>query len=68
MDQKTESGGRNLNNGNTFTAVIRDVVANLNLEPNHGLIVRCLAGHIVVGVASDKEERAFREFCASLDL
>ncbi|MES2474741.1 MAG: hypothetical protein V4640_03095 [Verrucomicrobiota bacterium] len=55
-----------LYNGNTFTAIIRDVVANLILEPNQGLILRSLAGHIVAGVASDEEAQAFREFCASL--
>ncbi len=55
-----------LYNGNTFTAIIRDVVANLNLEPNQGLIIRSLAGHIVAGVASDEETEAFREFCACL--
>lgn len=55
-----------LYNGNTFTAIIRDVVANLNLEANQGLVVRSLAGHIVAGVADDEEIRAFREFCASL--
>lgn len=55
-----------LYNGNTFTAIIRDVVENLNLLPNQGHIIRSLAGHIVAGVASDEEERAFRDFCASL--
>lgn len=55
-----------LYNGNTFTAIIRDVVENLNLLPNQGHIIRSLAGHIVAGVASDEEERAFREFCANL--
>ena len=54
-------------NGNTFTAIIRDVVANLNLEPHQAQIVRSLAGHIVAGVASDEEARAFRQFCESLD-
>ncbi len=56
-----------LYNGNTFTAIIRDVVANPNLEPNQGLIIRSLAGHIIAGGASDEETEAFREFCASLD-
>ena len=56
-----------LYNGNTFTAIIRDVVASLNLEAGQNQIVRSLAGHIVAGVASDEETRAFREFCASLD-
>ncbi|MEO5914947.1 MAG: hypothetical protein ABIS50_11985 [Luteolibacter sp.] len=53
-------------NGNTFTAIIRDVVINLNLKSDQNQIVRSLAGHIVAGVASDEETRAFREFCASL--
>lgn len=53
-------------NGNTFTAIIRDVVTNLNLEPNQCIVVRSLAGHIVAGVASDEEMQAFREFCVSL--
>lgn len=53
-------------NGNTFTAIIRDVVANLHLNPPQALIIRSLAGHIVAGVASDEVTRAFREFCVSL--
>lgn len=53
-------------NGNTFTAIIRDVVANLKLEPHQAQIVRSLAGHIVAGVASDEEARAFSEFCSSM--
>ncbi|NQW99503.1 hypothetical protein HQ447_02505 [bacterium] len=53
-------------NGNTFSAIIRDVVASLNLEAYQAQIVRSLAGHIVAGVASDEEERAFSDFCASL--
>ncbi len=55
-----------LYNGNTFTAIIRDVVANLGLEPRRHVILRSLAGHIVAGVARDEETLAFREFCASL--
>lgn len=55
-----------VNNGKTFTSIIRDVVANLNLEPNQSPIIRSLAGHIVAGVASDEETQAFREFCISL--
>jgi hypothetical protein len=53
-------------NGNTFAAIIRDVVNCLNLEPHRGQIVRSLAGHIVAGVASDEETRAFREFCETM--
>jgi hypothetical protein len=53
-------------NGNTFTAIVRDVVGNLNLQPHQSLIIRSLAGHISAGVASDEETEAFREFCAGL--
>lgn len=53
-------------NGNTFSSVIQLVIRNLILEPGQHQIVRSLAGHIVAGVASDEETRAFREFCASL--
>ena len=56
-----------LYNGNTFTAIIRDVVGNLNLEPYQSQIIRSLADHIVAGVGSDEEARAFQEFCESLD-
>ena len=54
-------------NGNTFVAIIRDVITSLNLEPNQSQLIRSLAGHIVAGVASEVEMQAFREFCASLD-
>lgn len=56
-----------LYNGNTFTAVIRDVVTRLGGSPSETQIVRSLAGHIVAGVASDEETAAFRDFCRSLD-
>jgi hypothetical protein len=54
-------------NGNTFAAIIRDVVRSLALRPDKEVIVRSLAGHIVAGVATDAEEKAFREFCDALD-
>ena len=54
-------------NGNTFAAIIRDVIAQQNLAPEIFSIVRSLVGHIVAGVATDEEERAFRKFCESLD-
>ena len=41
-------------NGNTFAGIIRDVI-------------RELGGHIVAGVSTGEEEKAFREFCESLD-
>ena len=53
-------------NGNTFSSIIQLVLRTLPLDPSQHLIVRSLAGHIVAGVASDEETRAFREFCASL--
>ena len=54
-------------NGNTFAAIIRDVIAQQCLAPELFTIVRSLAGHIVAGVASDEEEKAFRRFCESLE-
>lgn len=53
-------------NGNTFAAIIRDVIASLNLPPDQAVVVRSLAGHIVAGVASHEEEKAFCKFCESL--
>lgn len=55
-----------LYNGNTFTAIIRDVIRSLNLPADQAVVVRSLAGHIVAGVASEEEEAAFREFCEGL--
>ena len=54
-------------NGNTFAAIIRDVIAQQSLAPELISIVRSLAGHIVAGVATDEEEKAFRRFCESLE-
>ena len=53
-------------NGNTFAAIARILVKRLNLESTQEQIARSLAGHIVAGVASDEEIKAFREFCESL--
>jgi hypothetical protein len=50
-------------NGNTFAAIIRDVVNGLKLPEPLAFTIRSLAGHIVSGVASEEEVRAFREFC-----
>lgn len=55
-----------LYNGNTFSSIIALVIRKLDLPPDQAQIIRSLAGHIVAGVASDEEARAFREFCASL--
>lgn len=54
-------------NGNTFAAIIRDVIGLMNLPTEQTVVVRSLAGHIVTGVATGEEEKAFREFCDSLD-
>ncbi len=54
-------------NGNTFAAIARILVRNLNLDTEVEHIARSLAGHIVAGVASDEEVEAFRKFCGSLD-
>jgi hypothetical protein len=53
-------------NGNTFAAIARIVVKKLSIDPTQEQLARSLAGHIVAGVASDEEVRAFRKFCESL--
>ena len=53
-------------NGNTFTAIIRDVISSLELEGASAYIMRSLAGHIVAGVATEEEVRAFRDLSAKL--
>jgi len=54
-------------NGNTFVSIIALVVRALNLLADKAYVVRSLAGHIVAGVATDAEAKAFREFCEELD-
>lgn len=54
-------------NGNTFAAVARDVIQNLALHADEAYIIRSLAGHIVAGVATEEEVRAFREFCDGME-
>jgi len=54
-------------NGNTFAAIIRDVLAGLSLPAPEAAVVRSMAEHIVSGVATEKEERAVKDFCAKLD-
>ena len=53
-------------NGNTFAAIIRDVINQMDLPEQRKAVARSLAGHIVAGVATAEEENAFREFCAGL--
>lgn len=55
-------------NGNTFASIIAVVIKRLPLPPDQALVVRSLAGHIVAGVASDEEVRAFRCFCDQLQV
>jgi hypothetical protein len=50
-------------NGNTFAAVIRDVIHQLKISEMERVVLRSLAGHIVAGVASEEEEKEFRKFC-----
>lgn len=53
-------------NGNTFAAIARILVRRLNLDPEREFLGRSLAGHIVAGVASEEEVKAFQKFCADL--
>jgi hypothetical protein len=46
-------------NGNTFVAVIRQVISGLNLPPDQAAVFRSLAGHIVAGTATPEEQTAF---------
>lgn len=50
-------------NGNTFAAIARVLIDQLNLSAGRAAVVRSLVGHIVAGVASDQENAAFRSFC-----
>ena len=52
-------------NGNTFAAIARLLIGEMNLPPTQAAVIRSLAGHIVAGVASDEEVKAFREFSDS---
>ena len=50
-------------NGNTFAAVIRDVIQQIPMAEVERATVRGLAGHIVAGVASTEEVKGFQTFC-----
>ena len=54
-------------NGNTFASIIALVIKRLPLSAEKAYIIRSLAGHIVAGVATDEEVRAFREFCDQME-
>ncbi len=53
-------------NGNTFAAIMALVVKRMDLPADQAFIVRSLAGHIVSGVATDEEVKAFQAFSDSL--
>ncbi len=53
-------------NGNTFSAIARALIESLEISRDTAALARSLAGHIVAGVASEEEVRAFRKFCESL--
>lgn len=53
-------------NGNTFAAIARLLIDHLGLPGGQAAAVRSLAGHIVAGVASDEEIKAFQAFSDSL--
>ena len=48
-------------NGNTFVAVIRQVISKLPLPAEQVAALRSLAGHTVAGTATPKEQIAFKE-------
>ena len=50
-------------NGNTFAAVVRDVIHQLPMVAVEKSAARSLAGHIVAGVASREEVEEFQRFC-----
>lgn len=54
-------------NGNTFASIIALVIKKLALPAEQAYIIRSLAGHIVAGVATDEEVRAFHEFCERMN-
>ncbi len=52
-------------NGNTFAAIARSLISSLNLPAPMVAVIRSLAGHIVAGVATDEEVKAFKAFSDS---
>lgn len=48
-------------NGNTFVAIIRQVLSGPALAPVDAAVLRSLAGHIVAGTAHADEEDKFRQ-------
>lgn len=54
-------------NGNTFAAIIRDVIYSMSLPPEEAYVLRSLVGHIVAGVSTGEEEAALAAFSDSLE-
>ena len=54
-------------NGNTFASLIVLVVQKLGLPQDQAFIIRSLAGHIVAGVATEEQVKAFQAFSDSLE-
>jgi len=48
-------------NGNSFVAIIRQVVSGLQLPPDQLTAIRSVVGHIVAGTATPEEEEALRK-------
>ena len=53
-------------NGNTFAAIARALIDGMGLQKEKAAVARSLAGHIVAGVASEEEVKAFEKFWAGL--
>jgi len=53
-------------NGNTFASVMTLVIRKIDIPADQAFVIRSLAGHIVAGVATEEEVRAFREFSDGL--
>ena len=53
-------------NGNTFAAIARTLIGQLDVDPVQAAAARSLAGHIVAGVASKAEIGEFQRFCEQL--
>ena len=54
-------------NGNTFAAIARDLIEELQLAANKSFILRSIAGHIVAGTATDIERKQLDSMLAALE-
>ena len=53
-------------NGNTFASIARNLVPQLGLSADKAYLVRSWIGHMVAGVATPEESRAFESFARGL--